>query len=392
MTDGQKLQLEATEKRAALRKLALNPEAKPEDLTTAESELTVIETRARIAVAAEEEAAELVKSEPTGEDAEARELRSLIDGSNAGDVFAAAVDHGAPEGRTAELQQHFKLGQNAVPLVLLVEERAVATVPAGAESTTAPAVLPVFARGDAAFLGVRMPTVGVGDAVFPVLTTRPTVGGPHKGDQAVAVTDGVFTADSLSPGRLQASFEYRRSDAARFGDLDRSLRSALSEGLSEALDKEVIDQIVSDVARVDAAAVDTFASYRSELVYDRLDGRYAKMESDVRLLMGAKTAVHAASLYRSNNADDSAIDSLRRISGGVRISAHVAAVNANKQDVIVRRGSGDDAVAALWAGVTLIPDEVTAAKTGKIILTAVLMAAFKVTRTDGFARQQMQHA
>ena len=154
----------------------------------------------------------------------------------------------------------------------------------------------------------------------------------------------------------------------------------------------MIDQIVSDVARVDAAAVDTFASYRSELVYDRLDGRYAKMESDVRLLMGAKTAVHAASLYRSNNADDSAIDSLRRISGGVRISAHVAAVNGNKQDVIVRRGSGDDAVAALWAGVTLIPDEVTAAKTGKIILTAVLMAAFKVTRTDGFARQQMQHA
>ena len=93
-----------------------------------------------------------------------------------------------------------------------------------------------------------------------------------------------------------------------------------------------------------------------------------------------------------NNADDSAIDSLRRISGSVRISAHVAAVSANKQDAIVRRGSDDAAVAALWAGVTLIPDEVTGAKTGKIILTAVLQAAFKVTRTAGFSRIQVQHA
>ena len=172
---------------------------------------------------------------------------------------------------------------------------------------------------------MRQATAGVGDAVFPVLQTRPTVGGPHKGDQSVVVTDAVFAAEALSPGRLQASFEYRRTDAARFGDLDMSLRAALSEGLSEALDKELIDQIVADVARVDAAAVDTFATYRARLVYGLLDGRFAKMESDVRLLMGAATAVDASGLYRGNTADDSGIDTLRRIAGGVRISAHIAA-------------------------------------------------------------------
>ena len=185
-----------------------------------------------------------------------------------------------PDGRTAELQQHFKLPSNSVPLVLL-ERRAVATVPASTESTTAPAVAPVFATGDAAFLGVPMPTVGAGDAVFPVLTTRPTVGGPHVNDTSVAVTDGVLTASSLSPGRLQASFEYRRSDAARFGDLDSSLRSALSEGLSEALDKEVIDQIVTDVARTDATAENTFATYRS-VVY--APPRWPPFQRDRRLL------------------------------------------------------------------------------------------------------------
>ena len=390
MLDGQKLLLEATEKRAALRKLALDPEAKTEDLATAEAELTTLETRARIAVAAEDEVVELAKIEPT-EDAAARELRSLSDKTNVGNIFAAVVNHRAVDGPEKELQEHFGIASNEIPLSLL-EERAVATVPASTESTTAPTVRPVFSTGDTAFLGIRQAVAGVGDAVFPVLTTRPTVGGPHKGDQSVAVTDAVFAAEALSPGRLQASFEYRRTDAARFGDLDMSLRAALSEGLSEALDKELIDQIVADVARVDAAAVDTFATYRARLVYGLLDGRFAKMESDVRLLMGAATAVDASSVYRGNTADDSGIDSLRRITGGVRISAHIAAVNGNKQDVLVRKGSAEDGVVALWPSVALIPDEISGAKTGKIVLTGVMLAAFKVLRTDGFARIQSQHS
>ena len=177
----------------------------------------------------------------------------------------------------------------------------------------------------------------------------------------------------------------------RFGDLDSSLRSALSEGLSEALDAKVVAQIVSDVGRTDATAEFEFATYRSQLVYSRLDGRFAKTESDVRILMGAATSVHASSEYRGNNADDSAIDSLRRISGGVRISAHIAGVSGNKQDALVRRGSGDDAVAAMWPGVSILVDEITASKTGKIIITGVLLSAFKVLRTDGFARIQTQH-
>ena len=39
--------------------------------------------------------------------------------------------------------------------------------------------MPIFADGDAAFLNVDQVTVPNGDAVFPVLTNRPTVGGPH---------------------------------------------------------------------------------------------------------------------------------------------------------------------------------------------------------------------
>ena len=99
-----------------------------------------------------------------------------------------------------------------------------------------------------------------------------------------------------------------------------------------------------------------------------------------------------AGLYRGNNADDSAVDSIRRISGGLRVSPHIAAVASHKQDVLARLGMRPDAVAPLWQGVQLIPDEITKAKSGEIVITAVLLAAFKVIRTDGFKRVQAQHS
>ena len=173
--------------------------------------------------------------------------------------------------------------------------------------------------------------------------------------------------------------------------MGEALRQALNAGLSEALDKETIDQIVADVARTDAAAADTFATYRERMVYGNIDGRFATMESDVKLLVGSSTLKDMAGLYRGNSADDSAVDSIRRISGGLRVSPHIAAAATHKQDVLARLGMRRDAVAPLWQGVQLIPDEITKAKTGEIQITAVLLAAFSVIRTDGFKRIQSQH-
>ena len=92
--------------------------------------------------------------------------------------------------------------------------------------------------------------------------------------------------------------------------------------------------------------------------------------------------------YRGNNADDSALDSLNRVSGGVRVSAHVAAkTNANVQEAVVARGKQyRHAVAPIWEGVSLIPDEVTKAATGEIVLTAVMLMNFKIIREAGYKR------
>ena len=80
------------------------------------------------------------------------------------------------------------------------------------------------------------------------------------------------------------------------------------------------------------------------------------------------------------------------VTGGVRVSAHVPAVAANKQNCVIRLGMRRDMVAPIWEGVEIIFDELTMAKTGEIVLTAVMLHAVKILRAAGFYKQQLQHA
>ena len=96
-------------------------------------------------------------------DAEARELELLTGKANAGDIFAAALEHRQTVGETSELQKHYGLNSNQVPLEMLrinrnVEERAAATVPGSiAEATQGEVAIPIFSTGDGAFWESRDP-------------------------------------------------------------------------------------------------------------------------------------------------------------------------------------------------------------------------------------------
>ncbi len=392
MTKVQKLQLEQSEKRQQLNELLGKDsltDSERSELETLTQRMQQIEIEYRAAVVAEGS-----ESRQAQADGEGAELRALLEGASLGAWFEAVIEGRSLEGREAELGQHFKLPANSFPVEMLrepVEHRAVTPAPSDAGRTQRPIVQPVFAGGDAAFLGIPMPTVPVGDQVFPVLTSRPTVGGPHTDSTSVDETTGAFSADVLQPSRFQASFFWRRTDAARFAGLGESLRRALNSGLAEALDSKIVGQVETDVTRVDASAADTFATYRSRLVYSAIDGRWASREGDIRLLVGGDTLGAMAGKYRANSADDSAADSLRRISGGLKVSAHIAATASHKRDVIVRKGSRPDAVAPVWRGISLIPDEISQAAKGEIKVTAIMLASYKVTRTSGFARVQVQH-
>ena len=360
------------------------------------ADLKTSETEYRESLQAEDDA----RTTPTAPDAETRERLALVSRASLGAIFARAVEHRATEGAESELQAALDLAPNQVPIDLLrapVEHRAITPAPTHVGASEQAVLMPVFAEGDAAFLNVDQVTVPNGDAVFPVLTNRPTVGGPHADSTEVAETTGAFTAELVTPERLQAAFTYRRVDTARFSAMGEALRQALNEALSESLDVQIVsgaDGLLggTNLENHAQAAVDTFGSYVSKFGFARVDGRYASTAKAVKVLMGSAGYAHAGSVYRGDQSQESAIDRLMTIGGGVRVSPHVAAVASTKQKTIVRLGARRDAVAGIWQGVTIIPDEITRAKQGEIVITAVMLAAVKVLRADGFYKAEVKVA
>ena len=368
-------------------------------LTALDGELTASETEFQTAADALM-TEQTTAAAPTGEDAEARERRELCVRANVGDVYGAILEKRQTDGATAEAQAAHGCAPNQIPLAMLAapaEVRAVTPTPGASQTEQAETVQPVFATGAGAFLGIDRPSVPPGQSVFPVLTSRPTVGGPTALSTDAPDTTGAFDADLLPPKRIQAGFIYRRSDAMQFPGMDSALRMALNGGLQEKLDLDAIagdDGLLTgtNLPNNNVSAITTFAHYLSLFLYGRVDGRYAEMKSDIRVLMGAGTYAHAGGVYQSS-AYKSALALLEQDSGGVRVSAHVPAVsNSNKQNAVVRLGSRRDAVQPIWGAVTIIVDEVTKSGAGEIEVTAVIQMNTKILRADGFHKQQSQHA
>ena len=393
-------QSEVREKICKLLALETRTEEQDAELVTLTAEGQKIEPEIRAALVAEPDPAE---TRVEG-DAETRELQRLTERASVGDILSATFEKRQTSGEAAELQKHFGLGSHQVPLEMLridrgVEERAAATVPASiGDASQAEVITPVFTSGDGAFLGIERPTVPVGDAAYPVLSTSPSVKGPFTDSGEAAQTNAAFVANGLSPQRLQASFSYRRTDAARFAGLDSSLRLALSGGLEEALDDQAISGTdglltATNIDNNNVSAVTTFQLYLSGLLYGRVDGRYARTPGDVRMIVGQGTFTHASGAYKGNNSDESGVERLGSQSGGLRVSPHVPAVSGSKQNALIRLGmERGGAVQPMWQGVSLIVDEFTRAAYGEIIVHAVLLANFAITRKAQWFKQQTQHA
>ena len=396
MTDAQKLALRASEIRTRLAELAGIEEITDEqraEIGTLRVEYATVETRAQAAIVAADE------PKPVESNTEDREFAALVEGSSIADVFTAAIEHRSTDGETSELQSELNLNDNQIPLVMLreAEHRATGVTPAPTNvgATQAEIIPAVFPDSVAAFLNVDMPTVAVGEAVFPVLRTSADAGAPAENASQDETASG-FTADVLSPSRIQASFFYSREDRARFNGMDSALRENLSDALADKLDQQILNGSNgllngTVLANHNVTTETSYALYREQFAYGRVDGKFAGGTSDLRVVMGSGTFAHAASQYRGNNDNTDALMAMRAADVGVRVSAHVPAVASSRQNAVIRLGARRDMVAPIWEGVTLIPDEVTLADKGQIQITAVMLHAIKVLRVGGFYKQQTQH-
>ena len=109
--------------------------------------------------------------------------------------------------------------------------------------------------------------------------------------------------------------------------------------------------------------------------------------------MGPSAYKHALSIYRAGTAaapaggDESALERIQQLSGGVRASSHIPPVDTKIEQALAARATGlTHMVQPVWQGPTLIVDEVTRADSGEIVLTLVGLFAQKLVRAAGFAR------
>ena len=398
MLQSQTIQIRQSELRASIRTLLDKSETtdvEKTELSSLRKEQDESEVKLREAISTEG-----VETTTKTEKPEDRELVQLTERSNLGSILMAAVEHRATGGPELELQQHHGLSSNQIPLDLLrlrpEETRGLTPAPTSTETLQDPIVQPVFADSAGAFLGVYQPTVDFGESVYPVLTSRPSVGGPYTDSTDVAETTGAFDSELLAPGRIQASFFWKRTDSARFPTMEASLRMALNSGLAEKSDFEIVNGAKgllngSNLANHNVSAVTTFANYLSQFAYGRVDGRYATDLSMLRVLMGAPTFSHCGTVYRSTDADFTALDSIMEKTSGVKVSAHVPAVASKRQNAVIRLGARRDLVQPIWNGVSIIVDEVTRSGKGEIEVTAVALLATQIIRAEGFWKQQTQH-
>ena len=388
MTEKQKCEVRLSEVKNGLNELGSKSELSDEDRTQFDkfkAEYTDLEIRFQALTISEPEPK---KTDGRGT-SESKARKELETRCSVASIFTAVMEHRATIGAERELQTELGLSDNHIPLAL-IEHRAITPAPANHGQMQSEIVQAVFPMGAASFLGVDMPTVPVGHAVYPVLTNNVPAA---DFDEAANVTEttGAFTAEILQPRRIQASFFYSREDRARFAGMDEALRMNLSDALSSGMDKYILTKTALGLLDFGTdptpGTEETFATYRAA-IYSQVDGRYAMSAADVCMLIGSDTLTHMTGKYRANNSDDSALDSCIRISGGVRVSAHVAAkTNANVQEAVVARGKQyRHAVAPIWEGIQLIPDEVTKAKSGEIVITAVLLMNFKIIREAGYKR------
>ena len=396
MTILQKLQLRQSEIRQAINTLLGNDARTDEqqgELEKLTGEGQGLEVELRAALIAEPDPNE---TRVSGDAADV-ELRSLIHDASPGRILAAVHSRRNTDGREAELQEHFKVAGNELPHAML-ETRAQTQAPSDVATQQAEIIQPIFGQTGAAFLNIPMPTVQAGAATYPVISSRPNPETPADGATVTAdIPAGSFTADLLKPQAAQAQIEFSREDAASFPSMSDALGRVIIDATGFELDRQMLRHTTQGLLTAGLtvantpSAVSAFADYRKAL-NDQVNGREAGTAADCRILIGSATYSHADTQFRGNQSQLSALDYLMEKSGGVRVHTAVPAVASKQQDAIIAKALGHThAVMPVWSSVQLVTDEITKLQKRLIVLTAIQLFAFKVLRSDGFARVRFQH-
>lgn len=363
----------------------------PEDLAKLKAESIDLEGKYRAAVTAEEKS-----EERTSQGSEGREYLGLLGKASVGRIVHAVASNRQLDGAEAELLKHHDLPANAIPLAMLApdpEKFDAATVTGDEPASTGEVLGIVFPQSVSEWCGVLGSTVPTRQRQVPVLSTPAVASVPVKGI-AVAETTAAFEVTTLTPKRVSAAVRYDRADAAAFEYLDDSLRMNLRNAISDKMDAEILTRATApkgllafgaDPTKNDNATSNI--SHALSGVFAGVDGKYASMAAEIRLLVGPSTyATLGRSIFDAGSGTLGA-EKISALSGGLRVSANVPTKGASGEEALVVKGMGRrNAVSVAWDSVEVIFDPYGSADKGEVVLTAIAMFDFSILDEGGFTR------
>ena len=363
-----------------------------EELAKLKAESIDLEGKYRAAVTAEEKS-----EERTSQGSAGREYGQLLRKASVGRIVHAAASNRQLDGAEAELQKFHGLQGNAVPLAMLAadpEKFAAATVTGDEPASTGEVLGIVFPQSVAAWCGVVGGMVPTGQRQVPVLSTGATASAPAKGDSVTEAT-AAFAVTTLTPKRISAAVRYAREDAATFEYMDDALRMNLRNAISDKMDAEVLTRATAPKGLLtfgtdptkNAAAV-TNMSHALTAIFAGVDGKYASLAGEIKLLLGTATYADLGSSIFDAGSGALASEKLGQVCGDVRVSANVPTKDATDGDeALIVKGMGRrNAVSAAWDSVEIVTDPYSDASKAEVILTAIAMFDFAILDEGGFTR------
>ena len=402
MTTLQTLQLEQSEVRQKIGTL-LNKKDRSDAESTELEQLTTraqkLEPEIRAAIVIDE--APETEVDTDKDSPETRELASLRRRSSLYDFVDEVVYGRQVDGASSEFRQAIfgedKHGYFPLDLLLDDDDRietradAVTNITTAIQENQQSIAARVFARSATAYIGVNMPTVPVGTTSYPRINAGTTadVRSPGKElDGSAATLDTV----SINPVRLTASYTYSTESLTKIVGFEDALRNDLRMVMMDKYDSLAIngqavsgsnspkvDGIINSLTDpTDPTNEATFSTYLAAYD-DRVDGKYAMNENEVRLLVNANTYKHALGLVAGTQGRAGLLrDRLPR--DRFRVSANMPATASDIAKSIAyaygARSLARGFIMPTWRGIELIQDPYTGAKKGERALTAIMHVGF----------------
>ena len=411
MLESQRLELRLIELRSAI--AAFPADGETTDLEKLTTEFRAADVRKAAALISESgDAAAAAANGDNPLSAELREYHRILDAASGADFVAESAFGVAVDGASAELRAAANIVE---PMMFPID--VLSTVEMRADAVTGPfasiekqqqAIIGrLFAQSATAYLGVEMPSVGVGEISYVLLNAGATADVRSDG-VALDAAAATLTTETIAPVRATTGFLFGVEDTARIRGLEDSLTAEMRGKLTDKMDalsingqaavantSPAVEGIIRELANpTNPSAVADYSDYLD--AFDApVDGKYAAAADSVRMLVNNDIYRQARGLVVGSNTGNLLRDRPEMGAARFRVSANMPDTPNNEIATAITYTSGTmrpGLVMPVWRGAYLVRDPYSDASSGRVRLTLTMLTGFKMIDPKLYRRLEFQVA